>query len=658
MCVSILFGMAAALNRKIARRKALRVSFERHIAEVKTSLTNPESTQAKFLGLKNKLNEAYENLGSIDEEIINLLDPENIEVDVLDSEKIVESFHELLAEITLKLNSVKISDSDKHSDVSSMNRNCKLPKLELPVFMGNPLKWQGFWDQFNVAINENNTLSDIDRFNYLKKYLAGQALATISGFTLSSDNYNEAINVLVERYGNPQVLISAHMDALLNMKKIKSFENLEGLRKLYNDVESCVRNLKSLKVEVSTYGCLLIPILKDRLPEELILIISRKFAGNIWTLDVLLKYFHDELQAKENCFLATDKYAKSDFKIKGSESNRSYTAAGLHAQQNNRQHAQRCVYCLENHAPSQCKKVTNIKSRFDILKRYGKCYICLNSGHIARKCPSDYVCRKCNGGKHHISVCNKEKSENSVVSHVEASTSILLQTARATILNIDESQSLTSRILFDSGSQRTYVTDNVRKQLKLKTIRKENIMIKTFGQINDSEMKSLDVVQFKVKYRSENKYVFVEALCVPVICSPLTKQYLSLAQRKFDHVSKLDLADFNDRYGESSVGILVGVDLYHSFISGKVIKSTSGPVASASVLGWVLSGPVSSENCCSTQFCFETHSMRCDVRGTGEEVDELRSDLMRFWSAETVGKSDECVIHEFERKYFITVRGM
>ena len=116
-------------------------------------------------------------------------------------------------------------------------------------------------------------------------------------------------------------------------------------------------------------------------------------------------------------------------------------------------------------------------------------------------------------------------------------------------------------------------------------------------------------------------------------------------------MSKL-LADFNNRYGESSVGILVGVDLYHSFISGKVIKGTSGPVASASVLGWVLSGPVSSENCCSTQFCFKTHSMRCDVRGTGEEIDELRSDLMRFWSAETVGNSDECVIHEFEKEIF------
>ena len=67
-----------------------------------------------------------------------------------------------------------------------------------------------------MAINENNTLSDV-MFNYLKQYLAGQALATISGFTLRSENYNEAINVLVERCGNQQVSISAHMDALLNI---------------------------------------------------------------------------------------------------------------------------------------------------------------------------------------------------------------------------------------------------------------------------------------------------------------------------------------------------------------------------------------------------------------------------------------------------------
>ena len=34
-----------------------------------------------------------------------------------------------------------------------------------------------------------------------------------------------------------------------------------------------------------------------------------------------------------------------------------------------------------------------------------------------------------------------------------------------------------TRILFDSGSQRTYVTNNVRKHLNLKTLRAEKVVI-------------------------------------------------------------------------------------------------------------------------------------------------------------------------------------
>ena len=63
------------------------------------------------------------------------------------------------------------------------------------------------------------------------------------------------------------------MDSLLKMRKVKNMGNLNGLRKLYTDVENCIRNLKTLKVETSTYGCLLIPILKKKLPDELLVII-------------------------------------------------------------------------------------------------------------------------------------------------------------------------------------------------------------------------------------------------------------------------------------------------------------------------------------------------------------------------------------------------
>ena len=53
----------------------------------------------------------------------------------------------------------------------------------------------------------------------------------------------------------------------------------------------------------------------------------------------------------------------------------------------------------------------------------------------------------------------------------------MLQTAKAEIFNRDESRKASSRILFDPCSQRTYSTDNLRKTLKLKTVKKETILI-------------------------------------------------------------------------------------------------------------------------------------------------------------------------------------
>ena len=46
-----------------------------------------------------------------------------------------------------------------------------------------------------------------------------QALATISDLTLNSENYKEAFSFLIDRYGNPQVLISAHMETLIKINK-------------------------------------------------------------------------------------------------------------------------------------------------------------------------------------------------------------------------------------------------------------------------------------------------------------------------------------------------------------------------------------------------------------------------------------------------------
>ena len=131
--------------------------------------------------------------------------------------------------------------------------------------------------------------------------------------TLSSKNYNETIDVLKDRFGNEQILISAHMESLLKIDKIRSVTNIKGLRMHYTHVENCIRNLIELKLDTARYGSLLTPILKDRLPDEINVIISRQFCGQNWSLDKVMQYFGNELEAQETCSL--DKVT-SDFSRK------------------------------------------------------------------------------------------------------------------------------------------------------------------------------------------------------------------------------------------------------------------------------------------------------------------------------------------------------
>ena len=353
-----------------------------------------------------------------------------------------------------------------HANVSPVQ--CKLPKILLPEFSGDPLKWQGFWDQYQVAIDsKNNILSDIDKFNYLKGYLKGEALSAVSGLTLNSEHYKDAIQLLRDRFGNEQIVISAHMESLLKINKIKSRENIKGLRMLYNHVESCVRNLPSLKLDTTGYGSLLISILKDRLPDDITMIIARKFGGNTWTLDQVMKHFNDELRAQENCASMTaSKY------INHNSYKNQFTTSGLYTEARNA-----CIYCnKDDHYASKCTTVSSSESRKAILRRKGRRFICLDSGHVAKDCTSTYVCRTCKKGTHHISICKsapinlpvdppketkKEEKKDSgegskeFVGHASCNKNgILLQTARVDVSAVDDNEQVCTRVLFDSGSRR------------------------------------------------------------------------------------------------------------------------------------------------------------------------------------------------------------
>ena len=51
-------------------------------------------------------------------------------------------------------------------------------------------------------MHNNESITNVEKFMYLKTYLNKSALPAIEGFPLTSENYAEAWNLLIDRCGN------------------------------------------------------------------------------------------------------------------------------------------------------------------------------------------------------------------------------------------------------------------------------------------------------------------------------------------------------------------------------------------------------------------------------------------------------------------------
>jgi len=108
----------------------------------------------------------------------------------------------------------------------------------------------------------------------------------------------------------------------------------------------------------------------------------------------------------------------------------------------------------------------------------------------------------------------------------------------------------------------------------LRTIRKEHVLIKRFAS-DEGILKLLDVVQVCVKGKTKNINTYIEALCVPLVCSKLEEQSIEhFDLQKYKYLYDLQLADEN--VSEKSVDILIGLDYYYTLISGKTIRGRGG----------------------------------------------------------------------------------
>ena len=179
---------------------------------------------------------------------------------------------------------------------------------------------------------------------------------------------------------------------------------------------------------------------------------------------------------------------------------------------------------------------------------------------------------------------------------------VLLQTASLIAEGITCEIQIKVKVLFDQGSQRSYITKRVKDLLKLKGVSKESICINTFGDTK-SENSILENVLMKLK-KDKNETFEIKALCSNFICLPNNNQPVSDIRNKFEYLRRLKLVD-SGHGGDTD--ILIGSDYYWGLVTEKVKVDLIGePVRVETQFGWVLNGPV----VCSNGESYRVHFAR------------------------------------------------
>ena len=609
-----------ALKLASRKRQVKRVLVEELICEVENGLSLSKScddgdSESVFAGLvesKNALLEEKKELETLEDEYLLLVCDEEVGDLSREAAHLFRKIRGLVAEVNVACGSFgqKVSTEVKKAQPPKV----ELPKLKIEKFGGNPSQWRGFWDSFQASVGKNEGFENVQKFIYLKSLLEGKAATAISGLELSNENYAEAVALLSDRFGSRQVVITHHMESLLQLVPVKTGTEVKQLRAVYDKIEVNVRGLQSLGIKPDQYGCLLVPVIMSKVPDDIRLIILRQFSSENWTFEVLLKCFKQELEAREQC-LAVSKSSSSRRERKEVDFTENHSSRVL--MRTGKRDVSGCLFCEGDHAPEKCVKL-NVEKRWEKVKKLHLCFVCLRAGHGSKDCRVKSRCKACDRN-HHVSLCRGEQSK-ALFANARAST--LLQTAMVTAMDESEGKHVTVRLIFDLGSNDSYVTKDLKDKLGLKVLGKHKLEISGFGGTRRSS--SFEMTSLKLRSRFGGGSMPLSAFVVPTIASvPFSRRGLA----RYEHLVGLELADSGSSH-EDDLSVLIGADQYHRFVNGETKRGNCGPVATNSEFGWILSGPVDGV---STSF---SNSLLLTSLLPQQSVEEK---LHKFWDLEALG---------------------
>ena len=623
-----------------------------HLSRAINSLNDCLETEAiNIVQIKKYLDsviEKYKDLKPISDKLVELYrDEENdeaaetelnkmdeIESKVMQIKSIAEN---TLEEIKRNKDEIKTKRNEDKKEKDSVN----LPKLQLEKFSGEIGEYREFLDMYTVTIHNNQSLSAVEKFQYLKTYLIGQAKQLIDGLTITDGNYKYALEILEETYGNKEVLINNHVSKLISLTKYDENDN-SSLRNLYNKINKHVRELESLGITADMYSVFLVPIVLSKLNEHLI---------HEWTktkmkgIQNLIKFLKRELEGMETSNqmmsgFCTEHCENKDFnkpfepnKVWQKENYKNFhTASALNVQTRRAS----CIFCPEmsDHYADECKTAEKMPYNYikAILTQSNACFGCMKRGHCFADCNrKQWVkCKKCNATSH-PTLLHLENDEINTSSYLLSTTkstepqpngvketSPILPLAVARLIGSNGNYTEVN-VLLDTGSDTNFITEAVAEKIGLIG---DSIKMSINGIIGKTdESKQHRVVEASLGNRNNfGEFKLIEFVEVPKICTTYRRPAIDETIIRSKNLRDLELADDYSKEKCTDIDILIGIPSYWSIVTGRVKRSKDGPIAVQTLLGWVLMS--SGSNKSSNRWSMLTSTKKSEVKNENPKLEQ------------------------------------
>ncbi|XP_036145647.1 uncharacterized protein LOC118646570 [Monomorium pharaonis] len=489
------------------------------------------------------------------------------------------------------------SNDNIDTNVRRSERTVKLPTINLPNFDGDYNAWLCFYDNFKTTIHDNSDLKPVQKLQYLKSCLKGDAAQIIESLATSAENYEIAWNLVVERFDNKRIIIQNHVRSLFELPNIAK-ESLTGLRALMDGALRHLRALKTLGLQTEHWDAMLIQLIIFKVDRNTHKEWERSIDGTeMPSLEDLWKFLKNKCYVLEN----VDAGFASQSKVSGKlPLMRDARNSNVRQSQNcmTVQERQQCPICNGSHNVYKCEQLlrANCDERISLVKTARLCFNCLRPNHSANFCrfrPCSKCRRRHNDLLHRSEIRaisnSEEKHENDIASQKSlqavVASHIFLSTALVKIFD-KFGNAYNCRILLDSGSQSNFIVNSLVEKLKL-TKRKINVPVSGFGQALTHIEHAVDA---EIQSSDGRLNLNLTFLAIDEITEYLPAKYID--KSKLEIPRNIRLAD-PEFCKPSRIDALIGAEtFFHLLCVGQIRLSGGSIVLQKTKFGWIIGGRI------------------------------------------------------------------